>query len=949
VRLTETFRAGFAPEGTLHLSIWDFLSDSDQRSQLGRVLEGRLLRAELALPSAMGSVAAEAEAVLDAAVTRHALLTIAPAAPDCAPRSGSDTLLADPSLDLSPAIVWIKDLSGRYLKINRRYTECLRVEAASIQGKTDAELSPAQIVDGPRLLSPRGNGSEPVQLEYTAAPVEGREALTVLRFPLHGLDGTPVAICGVAAPIADAATARAEAERLLRIERWAGLSVAAIRAELIQEWQLAEVEPAEPAADPPAAASPPAAGSAAASAAATAELQRLQTEIDATRATMAELESLLAETRAGNAELESRRAEEQARSAQLEQALEKALEEAARAPEEIVSPAQVAELEAALAEARARAEAAEAEAEGARALGGAGEELAAERARADRAEGQVAAAQARAEQAEREAVAARARIQGAEREIAAARARVAELKSAQTTSRAAEDNAAELRARADLERRLAEAHRRAEQAERGLAAERADAVRARGELAARAEEAERSLAGARAEADAAQRAAAARADAAEQSLAVERGELLARAERAEQSLAAERGGAGRAHADLAARAEQAERALAAERAEAERARGELAAQVEDAERDLASERGELIARAEQAERALAAERAEAGQTRGDLAARAEDAERALAAERAEAGQASAGLIARAERAEATIADVRASGERASVAAERAEAAAGLARGRADGLEVTVAIVRKAEAETRAALEQARAEVGSLQRALAQARAETAAAQEVARQAARQAAERVERERREFAARPPVVAEAPAPSVAPAPSGPSWSHSAQRALTTSIADASEWRNGLKDALRTVGIEGGWEVVVAWCPDERGNAFRCMAMWMAAPGEHALFETSTWQRRLSPAASRVGRAATGDRANWVNDLTSADDVQLAAAAGEGMRGALLVPLRRAGETSGVLELLTSTAGGLGPEVAPAMEAVGLQLAHFEYLLRRGAEPRWRMGRL
>jgi hypothetical protein len=886
VRLTESFRAGFAPEGSLHLSIWDFLADSDQRSQLGRVLEGRLLRAELALPSAMGSVAAEAEAVLDAAVTRHALLTIAPTAPVSAPKSGADTLLADPSLDLSPAIVWIKDLSGRYLKINRRYTDCLRVEAASIQGKTDAELSSAQIVEGPRLLDQRGNGTEPVQLEYTAAPVEGREALTVLRFPLHGLDGSPVAVCGVAAPIAHAATARSEAERLLRIERWAGLSVAAIRAELIQEWQLAEVEPPEPTADPAAAASHPA-GSAVPGAAATAELQRLQAEMDATRATMAELENLLAETRASNADLESRRAEEQARSAQLEEA-------AARAPDEIVSAGQVAELEAALAEVRGRAEAAELAAESARGLGAAGEELAAERARADKAEGEVSAAQARAELADREAVAARARVQGAEREIAAARARVqgaereiaaararvAELKGAQATSPTAEHTAAELTARADLERRLAEAQRHADQAEQGLAgarAERAEAAGARGELAARAEEAERSLAGVRAEVDAAQ--------------------------------------------------------------------GEAAARVAAAEQSLAAERVELLARAAQAERALAAERAEAGQARGELAARAEQAEAALAAERAEAGQARGELAARAEQAEAALAEVRATGERASVAAERAEAAAGLARGRADGLEATLASARQTEAETRAALEQARAEVDSLQQAVAQARTEAATAQE----AARRAAEGFERERRELADRPPALAPAPAPAIAPSPSGPSWSHSAQRALTSSIADASEWRNGLKDALRTVGVEGGWDIVVAWCPDERANAFRCVAMWMAAPGEHALFETSTWQRRLSPAASQVGRAAAGEHANWVNDLTSADDAQLAAAAGQGMRTALLVPLRRAGETSGVLELLTSAPGGLGPEVSPAMEAVGLQLAHFEYLLRRGAEPRWRMGRL
>lgn len=175
VRLTETFRAGFALEGSPHLSIWDFLPDPKQRSQLGRLLEGKLMRAELALPSAMGSVAAEAEAVLDAAVMPHALLTVASTVPDPEPQSGAEVLLADPSPDDSPAIVWIKDLGGRYLRINRRYAERLRIDDASIRGKTDAELAPAQVVDGPRLLGHCGDAAEPVQLEYTRSSVAGGE------------------------------------------------------------------------------------------------------------------------------------------------------------------------------------------------------------------------------------------------------------------------------------------------------------------------------------------------------------------------------------------------------------------------------------------------------------------------------------------------------------------------------------------------------------------------------------------------------------------------------------------------------------------------------------------------------------------------------------------------------------------------------------------------------
>jgi PAS domain-containing protein len=630
VRLTDTFRAGFAPGGPARLSIWDFL-DADQRARLGRVLEGRLLRADLALPSPVGSVAAEAEAVLDAAVMRHALLTVAPFGADAEPRSGADVLLDDPSLLDSPAIVWIKDLGGRYLRINRRYSERLGIDEANIKGKTDAELAPAHLVEDPRALHRSEQGGEPAQLEYTVDALGPRGALTVLRFPLHGLGGAAVAVCGVAASVTEAATARSEAERLLRMERWAGLSAAAIRAELIEEWQLAELADSEP----------------------------------------------VAET----------------------------------------------------------ATALRADAPGERAGGpAAARVLASEAVTELRVAAEVAAQRTRAEAAEIEAAAQGARADHAEHELAHLRARVAELERAKTLM-AGEQADTERAARSELERRVAEAQRRVEESERALAARDEDAARVRAELVARAEEAE-----------------------------------------------------------------------------------------------------------------------------------------------------------------AAIAEVRAGGERAAASVRRADAAAALARERADGLEAALTRARTAEAESRA---------------------ERSWAREEGRDAASP--------------------------------GLTWSARSQLALTASLAAATEWRTGLRDTLRILGAEGGWEVVIAWYPDERSGKLRCVAMWMSASEHLSLFETSTWQRRQSPTASLLGRAATGAHATWVEDLGAAPDAQLASAANEGMRGSLLVPMRHGGESSGALELLTRAAGAPDAEVIAAFEAIALQLAHFEYLLRRGAEPRWGLGRL
>jgi hypothetical protein len=887
VRLTESFRAGFALEGSPHLSIWDFVADPDQRSRLGRVLEGVLLRADLALPSAAGSVAAEAEAVLDAAVMRHALLTVTPRGADPEPRSGADVLLGDPSLDDSPAIVWIKDLGGRYLRINRRYTERLGIDDASIRGQTDAELPPAHVVAEPRLYGHHGSGGEPAQLEYTVDATGGRPGLTVLRFPIHDLDGRAVAVCGVAAALADAGIARSEAERLLRIERWAGLSVAAIRAEVLEEWQLAEVAASEPsvATDPgagprPAASAEGSGASEPAGPAATAGLDRLRGELEAARIAIAQLEGHLSAERAAKAQLEALLADEATRSAELDERFVTAT----RRAEELVSGtnterAQLVEVEAALAAERARAEALAAEIEVARVRAEAAEqEVAAARVQVEAAEQDVAAARVEVEGAGRDTDLARARAEAAEREVAAAAARTLELENGSSGA-------------ATLERELAGQRGRAEKAERDMAA-----------LRVRAEKAERDVAA-----------------------------LRVRAEKAERGVALAR-----------ARVDELQRDGASTAAVAEQADAEHTARVE-----LEHRLGEAQRRAEEAERALAAERAATARTRGEL-------------------------VARSEQAEAALGDAQAACERATAAAERANALAELSRGRAEGLETALASAREVKAESGTALERAETEIASLNAALETIRAENQAAREEAHAATerldlerRQNAERRQRERHEPAdpssagpvagapAVPPTAIHLPAAATAPQPvpssPEPKWSHGAQRALAASLADATEWRAGLKDALRVVGAEGGWDVVVAWCPDERARSLRCSGMWMSAPDRLNLFETVTWQRRLSPAASAVGHVAAGDHAHWFGDLTAAEDAQLKAAAGEGMRAALHVPIRHGGETSGVLELLTSQSVASNPETIAAMEAVGLQLAHFEYLLRRGAEPRWRLGRL
>jgi PAS domain-containing protein len=179
---------------------------------------------------------ADLVAVVDREGRRTAVLTI-PTTPDTRDPDQGSPLLEEP-LDESPAIIWLKDLDGRYLYVNRRYVEQLDTDADSILGHTDIELTAARSIEGLRLEEKGTAGREPLELEYMIGAFEERPAFAALRFALRDGDGHPTAICGVAAPLPEASLARSECERLMRIDRWRRLDAFAIRQELLDEWGL---------------------------------------------------------------------------------------------------------------------------------------------------------------------------------------------------------------------------------------------------------------------------------------------------------------------------------------------------------------------------------------------------------------------------------------------------------------------------------------------------------------------------------------------------------------------------------------------------------------------------------------------------------------------------------------------------------------------------------------
>ena len=116
-------------------------------------------------------------------------------------------------LDNSTAVVQVKDLSGRYVRINRRFEEIFGLDRSQILGKTDHDLFPKEIADRFRTNDVEvAETGRPLQFEEIAPQQDGPHDYLSVKFPLFDDSGVVYATAGIFTDISD----RKQAERKLR-------------------------------------------------------------------------------------------------------------------------------------------------------------------------------------------------------------------------------------------------------------------------------------------------------------------------------------------------------------------------------------------------------------------------------------------------------------------------------------------------------------------------------------------------------------------------------------------------------------------------------------------------------------------------------------------------------------------------------------------------------------
>ena len=116
-------------------------------------------------------------------------------------------------LDHSPAVIFLKDMRGRYLHVNRQFERQFGLDHSQVVGRTDHDLFPRpqanQFQNHDREVLDDGI---PLEFEETAHYRNGLHISIVSKFPLRDVKGKIYALCGVATDI----TERKRAEEALK-------------------------------------------------------------------------------------------------------------------------------------------------------------------------------------------------------------------------------------------------------------------------------------------------------------------------------------------------------------------------------------------------------------------------------------------------------------------------------------------------------------------------------------------------------------------------------------------------------------------------------------------------------------------------------------------------------------------------------------------------------------
>lgn len=107
-------------------------------------------------------------------------------------------------IDNTPAVIFVKDLEGRYLLVNKEFETLFNVQQQTFAGKTDYDLFPRELADQYRKNDALVIANdETLAAEETVPHADGMHSWFSTKFPLRDASGKIYAVAGISTDISD--------------------------------------------------------------------------------------------------------------------------------------------------------------------------------------------------------------------------------------------------------------------------------------------------------------------------------------------------------------------------------------------------------------------------------------------------------------------------------------------------------------------------------------------------------------------------------------------------------------------------------------------------------------------------------------------------------------------------------------------------------------------------
>jgi PAS domain S-box-containing protein len=123
-------------------------------------------------------------------------------------------------IDNSTAVIYVKDVEGRYLLVNRRFLMLFHFTRESVVGKTDSDFFPKAHADAFRAVDQRVVATrQALEAEELVPQDDGLHTYISIKCPLQDESGRIYAICGISTDISERKRVEEAREVLLASER----------------------------------------------------------------------------------------------------------------------------------------------------------------------------------------------------------------------------------------------------------------------------------------------------------------------------------------------------------------------------------------------------------------------------------------------------------------------------------------------------------------------------------------------------------------------------------------------------------------------------------------------------------------------------------------------------------------------------------------------------------